>query len=135
MPNVTVLLLCNGNCREVMGFYQRCFGGELVFRTVEDVALMEGMSSEMRGSVVQAELRFGGVVLRGTDLVDEAVMRGGDISVFLEFDSSEELRKCCSMLVEGACEKVDVGTDVWGGTYASLTDRFGRKWVLMFSNT
>jgi PhnB protein len=77
-------LTFNGNCREAMLFYQHCFGGDLVFQTIDQSPLSEKMPQKMKALILHASLNNGNAPLMGTDLVPNGgLIRGNAVSLVL----------------------------------------------------
>ncbi len=128
-------LTFNGNCREAMNFYQQCLGGELVFQTIGDSPLSDKMPEAMKKSIVHSTLTRGEVVIMGSDMVgDKGLTNGNAVSMMLDCDSEEELKKCYEQLAAGGEATHPVHVSFWGALFGDLVDKYGNQWLLHFDS-
>ncbi len=123
-------LTFNGNCKEAMTFYQHCLGGELTFQTVGESPESEGLPKVIKEYVLEAVLRNGNMVLRGTDLTDDPLVQGNTMSILMECEDEVKMRHYYEKLAEAGQETHPIANNFFGGLYGMLTDRFGFQWLL-----
>jgi len=127
-------LTFNGNCREAMAFYQRCFGGELVIQTVRESPLSEKMPAKIKDFVLQATLTNGDLLLMGSDMTPETgLIRGNAVSLMLNAGNEKELTRWFKKLSAGGQVTYPLNENYWGAIFGGLTDRFGNHWLLNYS--
>lgn len=133
MNPVTSYLTFNGNCREAMTFYKKCFGGQLVLQTVGESPLAKTMPPQMKKSILHATLANGDLVLMASDMVSEkGLIKGNSVSLMMAFNSEKELRSCYKKLSAGGEAAHPLATSFWGIVFGNLTDKFGNHWILYF---
>ena len=133
MTQIISHLTFNGNCREAMMFYKRCFGGSLTFQTVGESPLANKIPKKMKGCILQAILRKGSLVLTGSDMVgEEGLLKGNSVSLSLSCSSEEELNNYYAKLSKGGSAEHPLEDTFWGAKSGDLTDKFGNHWLLSF---
>lgn len=135
MSQFIAYLTFDGNCREAMTFYGKCFGGEVVFQTVGESPEADRLPLQMKECVLQATLVSGSIRLMATDMVgDHGLQKGNATSILVDCSSEDELNRYYSRLSEGAGRMFPIQRTYWGALFGGLTDRFGNQWLLNFKN-
>lgn len=129
MNRLVTYLLFNGNCREVMSFYQRCLGGELSFHTLGETTHGHRFPESMKHLILQARLTRDQMVLLGSDLTGHRLSPGNQISIMLEYINEEEAKAVFSRLLEGGRIETELTVDENGRMAGSLTDKYGNQWL------
>lgn len=130
---ISTYLTFNGNCREAMGFYKDCIGGELTLQTIGDSPLAEKMPADMKAYILHGTLSRDKLVLMGSDMVgDKGLNKGNNVSMVLDCDSEEEIRACYERLSEGGEATHPLEVSFWGALFGDLEDKFGNHWLLNF---
>jgi PhnB protein len=133
MAQIISHLTFNGNCREAMTFYKKCFGGRLTFQTVGESPLSAKIPKKMKGCILQAILKKGSLVLTGSDMVgEEGLLKGNSVSLSLTCSSEDEINNYYERLSEGGSADHPLKDTFWGAKSGGLTDRFGNHWLLSF---
>lgn len=116
-----------------MLFYKNCLGGELQFQTLGESLGAGRLPKAMEQYILQASLRSPYAEIIATDMVpDEGLCQGNNISLMLECRSLNELMAVYQRLGKGGNATQRVIPTQSGSYYASLTDRFGIRWMLNF---
>ena len=123
----------NGNCREAMSFYKNCLGGELTLQKIWESPMAAHMPSEMANHVLHGKLVNKHIVLMGSDMRGESLVKGNTIGLCLHCNSEKEMNEFYNTLQAGGKVKVELHQSFWGATYAELTDKFGVNWMLHYS--
>jgi PhnB protein len=130
MTQINPYLTFNGNCREAMTFYQKCFGGELILQTVEESPMANQWPAEAQNGILHSSLIKGRLILMGSDMAGtDGVTRGNTISLALVCNDEEEITRCFANLSDGG-HVIHPLHRFFDGTIGSLTDRYGMNWVL-----
>jgi len=117
-----------------MVFYKKCLGGELHFQTLGESVESESLPKALEAYILQASLRSPYAEIIATDLVpEEGLYRGNNIALMLECRSLNELMLVYQRLGRGGTATQRVIPTKSGSYYASLTDRFGIRWMLNFA--
>ena len=133
MAQLSSYLHFGGNCRDAMTFYQGCLGGELNVQTVGDTPMAEQMPEEARKQVIHSMLVADGIMILASDMVHgDSVVRGNGMTLCLNCSSEEEIQTLFAKLAEGGNVGEPLRTEFWGGTFGSLTDKFGVNWMFNY---
>lgn len=128
MTQLHVYLTFDGDCREAMHFYKQCLGGELSLQTVEESPMAGQWPETVQKHVLHASLTLGEIVLLGSDMGSEKLLRGNTISLALACSSDEEIVFFFNNLCQGG--KVTHPLHKFhDGTIGALTDRYGVNWL------
>lgn len=131
MSKLITYLTFNGNCREAMIFYQRCFGGELYLQTVGDTPAAENLPFELKDYILHASLDGNDLVLMGTDMVeDQGLVKGNSMSIMIECNDETEVRRYYEKLSEGGVATHPLEPNFFGDLFGGLQDKFGNHWLL-----
>jgi PhnB protein len=132
-------LTFNGNCEEALKFYAGVFGGETEIMRFGEMSSGDGppVSEVWSQKVMHASLAFGGgAVLYLSDTWEgSSVSHGDGVTVHVDMDSEEDLRRVFSALSPGGTVTMPVDRMFWGAVYGSLVDKFGINWGLHFEIT
>ena len=129
MVQLNPYLRFNGNCREVMTFYQSCLDGELTIQTVGESPAAGQMPPSMQDSVMHSVLAKDGFVLMASDMVGpEGVKNGDAISLAIIGSSKAEIEPIFAKLSAGA-NVLHPLFEEYFGTFGDLVDKFGIGWM------
>ncbi len=128
-----------GNTLEAFEFYRSVFGGEFVdvlrYRDFGD----NGMSVPEQDLDRIAHIALplgGGNLLMGTDTLEswgQEVRFGTNVHIALEADSADEARTVFGGLSAGGAVEMEPERTEWAELYGTCTDRYGVKWMVMFT--
>jgi PhnB protein len=79
------------------------------------------------GIIVNGEVIYVSDILSGDDY-----KQGNNISIMIDCDSEEQIRKYFEKLSVGATIIMPLENTFWGALYGSLIDKFGVNWDLNF---
>src|SRR6056297_1182600 len=126
----------NGNCDEALNYYKNLLDGEINYlqrygEAPEGMWKVEG--SENR--ILHASLLAGGVVLHLSDVPGgkgEAPVGapGGAVSLSLELEPEEDMDFIYEALSKDGLAEVSISDTFWNARYASVTDKFGIRWII-----
>jgi PhnB protein len=133
MTQINSYLTFNGNCREAMGFYKECLGGELVLQTIGESPLADKMPKQMRDCILHSTLTRGALILLGSDMVGEGGLKKGNaVSLMLDCSSEDEIRNTYERMSAGGQATHALETSFWGALFGDLTDKYGNHWLLHY---
>jgi PhnB protein len=132
MTYINTYLTFNGNCREAMNFYQECLGGELFFQTIGESPMADKMPSKMKESILHSTLTSGDVRIQASDMGNEGLIRGNNVSLMLNCSSETEIRTTYDKLASGGEATHPLEDTFWGSLFGGLTDKFEIRWILHF---
>lgn len=134
MIHLSPYLFFNGNCREVLTFYQRCLGGELNLQRFGDSPAAANMPAEAHDKIMHGTLTTKDFILMASDAgrMGGSLTVGNVVRLSLHFDNDADIDATFAQLSDGG-QVIDPLADMpWGGKYGSLTDRFGINWLFNF---
>ena len=132
MATLNPYLTFNGNCKEVMGFYKDCLGGELELMIVGDTPAAEHFSPEMKDNVMHACLSSGEFTLMASDCVGQEFNVGNNVSLSLHCTCEEEINSLFVKLSEGGEVKMPLEPTFWGAIFGHFIDKYGINWLLNY---
>jgi len=130
MKEVVPFLTFDGNCREAMTFYQKCFAAELSIMPVS--AAPFDSPPEAKDLIMHASLKKDFEILMAADIWGPGApyyQKGNNFSVAIQGDSLEENEKLFTALGEGGSITMPLQDTFWGARFGMLTDRFGIQWM------
>ncbi len=133
MAQLNSYLTFNGNCREAMTFYKECLGGELELQTIANSPLAEQMPPKMKKCIVHSTLKSGDIVIMGSDMAPENLIKGNAVSMMLTFNSEEEIRKAYTNLSKDGDASHPLEVTFFGALFGHLTDKFGHQWMFHYA--
>jgi len=132
MTQINAYLNFNGNCREVMTFYQACLGGDLILQTIADAPFASQMPAEVQQNILHSSLTKGNLVLMGSDMLGAELQQGNSISLSITCSSDEEINTFFANLSAGGKVRDPLAMMFWGAKFGALTDKFGLNWILNY---
>ncbi|MFC4220620.1 VOC family protein [Flagellimonas marina] len=129
MNQIITYLTFNGNCREAMEFYRECLGGELKIQTLESSPNELRFPSNMKKYVVQASLKKENMLLMGTDMVNEKLIKGNAISILVDSEDEVQVKNYFNKLKEGGTQIYPLDKTFLGYLFGGLIDRYGHQWL------
>jgi PhnB protein len=130
MAQINPYLTFNGNCREAMTFYKECLGGNLELQTVKGSPMEDQFPSLHRNQILHASLTNNELVLLGSDrLGSDRLVNGNTIALSLKCNNEEEINTYFTNLSDGG-RVVHPLHQFFAGTMGTITDKFGRDWLL-----
>ena len=133
MTQIHSYLHFNGNCREAMTFYKECLGGELTLQTVGESPMSEKMPPQIKDLVLHASLTNVGLILLGSDMSPQNLVKGNAMDLMLECSTEAEIKTTFQKLSEGGMIDHPLEETFWGATFGTLTDKFGNPWMFNFT--
>ena len=130
--NAITYLTFNGNCRDAMIFYERCFGGELHLMPFSDAP--GNFPKEAKDRVMHASLVKDGipVVMASDSMPGGSVTTGDNFSICLSPKSPEELERLFNALGEKGTVTSPLQDTFWGARFGTLKDQFGINWMFNY---
>ena len=133
MIHLSPYLFFNGNCREVLAFYQNCLGGELNLMRFGDSPAAAHMPAETHDKIMHGTLTTHGFIIMAADTGRFGQLTAGNIvRLSLHFDNDAEIEATFARLSEGGTVIDPLADMPWGGRFGTLTDRFGIEWLFNF---
>ncbi|MBD1373126.1 VOC family protein [Hazenella sp. IB182357] len=125
----------NGLAEEAMQFYMDAFGdGEVMglMRYQDEEANLDfPIPPGYERKVLHAQFRIHDQILYCSDAVGKD---GGNISLTIECQSEEEIKRLLERLSQGGEIQMPLQDVFWGAQFAVLKDKFSIHWQLNFQN-
>ena len=129
MKEVNAYLIFNGNCRDAMTFYQKCFGADLQLIKFSDMP--GNVPPEAKDRIAHARLAKGVTVLMASDNMPGMTFNPGDnFFVSVQCETVQETDQLFSALGEKGKTIQPPQETPWAKRFAMFTDQFGTKWML-----
>lgn len=119
MKSASAYLMFNGNCKEAINHYARCFKTEARI-----------MPAENSDKVMHASLNAGPVLIMASDWTDQGFQLGNNVQIYLDCQSHAEVDELHASLGEGGKSTMKPDNVFWGSYFGSVTDKFGVNWML-----
>ena len=130
-------LTFDGNCDEALSFYEEIFEAKVVEKALASEYNIETKNGEEM--ILNAILLLGeNKILVGDkaeqyDGVGTKIESGGQISIWLEIETEDNLNNICKKLREKNCEfLIDLHETFWNSKYVKIEDNFGIIWELNY---
>jgi len=135
MKEVVTFLAFDGNCREAMEFYQKCFAAELFLLPYSEAPCdLPVAAKSAKDRIMHATLSNGFTFLMAADTMPGVPIRqGNDFSVMIHCESLEEIERLFAALAEKGDVTMALQNTFWGARFGTLTDQFGIRWALNFA--
>lgn len=118
----------DGNTREAMTFYQKCFDAELTLQSFADVKMDAPKGAENR--IIHARLSKGNAVLMASDTQPGSpFIQGNNVHISVDCETIPETEKFFTALSEGARILMPLQDTFWGARFGMLTDKYGVGWM------
>lgn len=139
MKSINPYLNFPGNTEEAFNFYKKVFGGDFaggIFR-FKDTPDSDKLNEADRQKVMHVALPLGSTnMLMATDALESMgfkVTFGNNIYIAIHSDSREEADKLFNGLSEGGKVEMPMADQFWGDYFGSLADKFGVRWMVIYS--
>src|SRR5207244_3584521 len=129
---VITYLTFNGNCREAMKFYERCFGGELYLMPFSETP--GDFPPEAKDRIMHATVAKDGkpIVMASDTMPGQPLQQGNNFSICITPDDPEELERLFTAVGEKGKITMPLQDTFWGARFGMLTDQFGINWMFNF---
>ncbi|WP_342431453.1 VOC family protein [Neobacillus sp. FSL H8-0543] len=132
---ITPYLYFDGNAKEALEFYKELFDGEIIgIQTFGEADYPT--PPEAKDRVMHAQLIKGKISLMFSDCFPgQTVEAGNNLSLTLEFESEDEIKKYYDTLVKNGTALMELQDTFWGAKYARVKDVFGITWDLNYQKS
>jgi PhnB protein len=130
MTHINAYLNFNGQCREAMTFYQQCLGGELVMQKISESPMAARVPSEMGAKILHSSLTKENLVLMGSDMMGNNIVKGNSINLCINCSSTEEI--IISIIFRQVARLLSRCINLSGCNIWSSIDKFD-KWMFNYS--
>ncbi len=133
MKQLTPYLNFDGNCRQAMTFYGKCFGVDVQFMPFSD---MPGEDAKKAGDrIMHAHLSSNSAALMASDVMPGSPFEPGNAHwITVECESIEEIDRLFAAFSESGAITMPLGDTFWGARFGMLTDQFGVRWMFNYTH-
>ena len=123
-------LTFDGNCEEAINFYHSILGGETDFKRFSegpsDMPIAEGQENK----IMHVRFTFDGCILMASDGGGHfPVNVGNNFHLSIYFPNKEKAATAFDKFSEGGKVTSPFQEVFWGGSFGSVTDKFGVNWM------
>src|SRR5215208_1642296 len=129
MAQLKPYLNFHGKCREAMNFYKGIFGGELSILLAGDSPVADQMPPQYHSGVLHSSLKTPDFEIMATDMTPVQPIEGNTVNLCLVCKTEEETHRLFDKLSAGG-KVVQPLNEMWFGWIGTLTDKFGKHWML-----
>ena len=139
MKSINPYLNFPGNTEEAFNFYKKIFGGDFLggINRFKDAPATENLSASDKEKVMHIGLPMGSNnFIMATDALESMghkVNFGSNFYIAIDAESKEEADKLFKGLSEGGQVEMPMADQFWGDYFGSLADKFGVRWMVIFS--
>jgi PhnB protein len=133
MQEAVTFLNFDGDCREAMEFYKKCFDAELFLLPYGEAPGDPAWAAEdVKDRILHSSLTKGSLtILMAADTTPGMPFHpGNNFSVAVHCEVVQEIDALFAALGEGAKITVPLQETFWATRFGMLTDRFGIQWLL-----
>lgn len=134
MATLNPYLTFNGNCKEAMNFYKETLGGELSMIIAGESPMAAQLPAKYHSSVLHSSLKNGDFEIMATDMVPGSFVEGNTVHLCLVCKSEKEIHSLYEKL-SAAGKAVQPIHPMFFGLIGTLTDQFGKNWILELDKT
>lgn len=131
MQLITYLNFDN-RCREALGYYQQCLGGEITaMMTWGESPVCDEVPPEAGDLIMHGCLVVDGQVLMASDSFPGRPFEGvKGAAVTIGVDSDAEAKRLYEALSAGGSVEMELQETFWASSFAAFNDRFGVPWMI-----
>lgn len=125
-------LFFHGRCEEALNFYKDCLRGEILgLNRFAGSPMESSVAPDFKDKIMHASFVAGDVKFMASDGQPGPAPDGDDdIALSLATSDAAEGERVFKALAEGGTISMPLEGQFWGGTFGSLTDKFGVQWMV-----
>jgi PhnB protein len=128
--NLSIFLVFNGNCKEVMDFYAEVFKATPGRVMRYDDAPGGNQTPGMDDKIMYGEMVVGGINLMFCDSPRDVVF-GSNYNLNYSSTDHSEVRRIYDAIKEGGAVGMELQQTFFAELYGMVTDKFGINWNIM----
>ena len=128
---INIHLNFNGRCQEAFEFYEKAFGGKIVYMmTYGDSPMASQFSPDWHRKIMHASFECPGGSFMGADSPVDRFQQPQGFAVTLSFSDPAEADRVFQALSEKAVVTMPISETFWAQRFGMLTDQFGTPWMI-----
>jgi PhnB protein len=128
---LNVYLSFDGRCREAFEFYEKTFGGRIVFiQKIGESPMAATMPAETHDRVMHVTLHIGDQVLQGADAPPGQFSKPAGFCVAAHFNDIGEAERVFSTLAQNGTVQMPFQPTFWAKGFGMVIDQFGTPWIV-----
>jgi PhnB protein len=131
MKEIVTHLNFDGNCREAMEFYKKCFGAELFLMPFSEMpGELPKQAQQAKDRIMHASLTKGFRLLMAADTMPGMpLQQGNNFTVSIQCESLPEIERLFTGFAEKGKVVMPLQETFWAARFGMLTDQFGINWM------
>jgi PhnB protein len=122
-------LIFAGNAEEVLNFYQKTLGGEIVMISRYADSPMPA-DEDWKQKIMHSRWVFdGNLVMISDAFKEQPVSTAGNVQMSVEVESVEKIDAVFAAMSEGGIVTMPLQDTFWGARFGMLKDKFGIAWM------
>ena len=133
MKEIVSFINFNGDCRQAVEFYKKCFAAELFLMPYGEAAGDPAWAAkEVKDRIMHSALMKGSrTVLMAADIMPGTAFHpGSNFSVAIQCENLAEIESLFAALSENGAIEMPLQETFWASSFGMLTDQFGIRWLL-----
>ena len=136
---VTPVINMQGNCEEVIHYYEEVFSTKadfiLRYLDADPEDWDKPLTDEQKKFVYHAEMKIGNQRFMFSDIIEFEICNGNSLFMVITFDTKEEVQEVYNALLPGSKVLVPIHSTTYSSCSANLVDKYGVRWGLMTEQT
>jgi PhnB protein len=121
----------DGRCEEAFTFYEKLFGGKILFTlTYERSPMAEQVPADWRKKICHTTFAIDNMLLTGADTMTEDYRKPQGVSVLLQFDDVAEAERIFNSLARNGEIQKPIQETFWAVRFGMVVDQFGTPWII-----
>jgi len=136
---ITPVINMQGNCEEVIHYYEEVFSTKadfiLRYRDAKPEDWNKPLTDEQKEYVYHAEMKIGNQRFMFSDIIEFEIHNGNSLFMVLTLDMKEEVEEIYTALLPESTVLVPIHSTTYSSCTANLVDKYGIRWGLMTEQT
>ena len=129
MTGITPHITFQGNCEEVLNYYQEKFSGEISKLNRYKGSPVE-VPEDYQNKIMHAEFRFGSNMFIAADMMPGAeYIHGNNIQFSVDCKGIDEAKQYFDSLAQDGKVLMEMQETFWGALFGMLEDKYGFQWM------
>lgn len=128
---MNVHLSFDGRCEEAFKFYEKCFGGKILFSMTWEGSPMGAQAPAGWGKkIMHTTLAINDQRLQGADAPPDHYKKPQGFSMAISLSDAAEAERIFNTLAENGQVQMPLAETFWALRFGMLIDQFGTPWMI-----